>query len=104
MVQPPQTTIKLLSDCSFDQAVRIWNLGFQGYRVDMTVSLESYLARLHDELISLECSFVAFVLDEPVGFLLNGVRVETTGRKLAWNGGTGVSPQFRRTGVGRLLM
>ncbi len=32
--------IRRLSACSFDDAVKIWNEGFQGYFVDMTLSLD----------------------------------------------------------------
>ena len=95
--------IRRLSACSFDDAVKIWNEGFQGYFVDMTLSLDRYLWRLQREGLSPEFSLLAFCDGKPAGFLLNGIRTNA-GRKVAWNGGTGVSPQFRGRGVGKALM
>jgi GNAT superfamily N-acetyltransferase len=92
-----------LSACSFDEAVKIWNEGFQGYFVDMTLSLDAYLSRLNRDGLSPEYSLVAYSAGRPTGFLLNGFRESVRG-KLAWNGGTGVSPEFRGRGVGKALM
>ena len=92
-----------MSACSFDEAVKIWNEGFQGYFVDMTMSVDGYLSRLQREGLSPEFSLLAFCEGRPAGFLLNGIRM-SAGRKVAWNGGTAVSPQFRGGGVGKALM
>jgi len=95
--------IRRLSECSFGDALKIWNEGFQGYFVDMTLSLDRYLARLHREGLSPEFSLMAFCEGKPAGFLLNGIRTNA-GPRVAWNGGTGVSPEFRGRGVGKALM
>jgi len=95
--------IRRLSACSFDDAVKIWNEGFQGYFVDMTLSLDRYISRLQREGLSPEFSLLAFSDGTPAGFLLNGIRTNPE-PKVAWNGGTGVSPQFRGRGVGKALM
>jgi len=95
--------IRRLSACSFDDAVQAWNEGFQGYFVDMTLSLDRYLSRLQSEGLSPEFSLLALCEGKPVGFLLNGIRTNA-GPRVAWNGGTGVSPQFRGRGVGKALM
>jgi GNAT superfamily N-acetyltransferase len=95
--------IRLLSKCSFDEALWVWNQGFQGYFVDMTLTLDSFLGRLISEGISPEYSLIALDDDRPVGLLLNGMRT-IAGKKTAWNGGTGVIPEFRRQGVGKTLM
>ena len=95
--------IKRLSACSFDDAVKIWNEGFHGYFVDLTMSLNAYASRIHREGLSPELSLVAFSEGRPAGFLLNGFRQDPE-RKVAWNGGTGVSPKFRGRGVGKALM
>jgi GNAT superfamily N-acetyltransferase len=97
----PTTEIRRLSDCSLAAAVKIWNEGFQGYFVDMTMSLDGYLARLQRDRVSPELSLMAFCDGRPSGFLLNGLSAV---RKVAWNGGTGVSPEFRGRGVGKALM
>jgi len=95
--------IRRLNECTFADAVKIWNEGFQGYFVDMTMSLDRYLSRLQSEGLSAELSLMAFCDEKPAGFLLNGIRTGA-GRKVAWNGGTGVSPEFRGRGVGKALM
>ena len=95
--------IRRLSDLSFAEAVQLWNEGFHGYFVDMTLSLDRYLARLQRDSLSPEASLVLFCDGAAAGFLLNGIRT-SAGHKLAWNGGTGVRPQFRGRGVGKALM
>ncbi len=95
--------LRRLNTCSFQTALDVWNEGFQGYFVDMTMSLDAFLARLATRGISPELSFIAFAGDQPVGFLVNGTR-ENAGRKFAWNGGTGVVPEFRGKGVGKVLV
>jgi ribosomal protein S18 acetylase RimI-like enzyme len=95
--------IRRLNTCTFDEALQIWNSGFEGYFVDMTLSLDLYIARLDNENLSAEHSLVAFSEGKPAGFLLNGIRTNE-GRRVAWNGGTGVSPEFRGQGVGRVLV
>jgi GNAT superfamily N-acetyltransferase len=95
--------IRRLSMCSFDEAVQAWNEGFKGYFVDMTLSLDRYLSRLQREGLSPEFSLMAFCDGRPAGFLLNGIRTNA-GPRVAWNGGTGVSPQFRGSGVGKTMM
>jgi hypothetical protein len=89
--------IRRLNTCTFDEAVQIWNEGFKGYFVDTTLSLDGYVARLHNEGLSPEYSLIAFRAGNPAGFLLNGIRTNG-GKKVAWNGGTGVDPEFRGSG------
>jgi GNAT superfamily N-acetyltransferase len=95
--------IKPLKTCSFDDTLQAWNEGFQGYFVDMSASLDKFLARLHNESLSPEHSLLAFCDGRPAGILLNGIR-ESGNQKVAWNGGTGVSPEFRGRGIGKALM
>jgi hypothetical protein len=66
--------IRRLDSCSLQSAVEIWNESFEGYRVDLKLSLDGYITRLHNEALSPEHSFIAFVDGDPVGFLLNGIR------------------------------
>src|SRR5258705_5389904 len=60
--------IRRLSGCSFDDAVKIWNEGFQGYFVDMTLSLDRYLSRLQLEGLSPQFSLMAFCTENRQGF------------------------------------
>ena len=96
-------TIKRLNECSFTEALVAWNEGFKGYYVNMEMSLEQYLTRMMNEELSPKYSVMAFDENKPVGCILNGVR-SINGKKFAWNGGTGVSPDYRNKGVGKLMM
>lgn len=95
--------IKRLHTCSFQTALDVWNKGFQGYFVDMTISLDVFMKRLSSEGISPEHSLIAFHQGTPVGFLLNAFRT-VRHKKIAWNGGTGVVPTMRGKGVGKALV
>lgn len=95
--------IRRLSTCTFAEALQIWNEGFTGYFVNLNLSMEAYIARLHGDGLSPEHSLVAFKDGKPAGFLLSGIR-NNAGRRVAWNGGTGVSPEFRGQGVGKVLV
>ncbi|HXD30523.1 MAG TPA: GNAT family N-acetyltransferase [Pyrinomonadaceae bacterium] len=103
MPSPITPEIKLLSECSLADALLAWNEGFKGYFVDMTMSLDDYVSRLHYLFVSPELSLIAFHAGRPVGFLLNGIRVNN-GKTVAWNGGTGVSPDLRGAGIGKALV
>jgi GNAT superfamily N-acetyltransferase len=95
--------IKRMHTCSYQTALEVWNEGFQGYFLDMTVTFDRFLTRLTSEGISPEHSLIAFSKGTPVGFLLNAFRTNGD-RKLAWNGGTGVIPAMRGKGVGKALV
>jgi ribosomal protein S18 acetylase RimI-like enzyme len=103
MTPSPNIEVTRLSTCSFDEVVGLWNEGFKGYPLDMTLSLNGYLARLIAEDLSMEHSLVALCDGKPAGFLLNGIR-DCGAFRVAWNGGTGVKPEFRRLGVGEALV
>ncbi|MBB6176763.1 ribosomal protein S18 acetylase RimI-like enzyme [Anoxybacillus tengchongensis] len=95
--------IKRLSECTLEEAVRAWNAGFEGYYFPIQLTIESFLHRLVGEELSPLLSIIAFQHGEPVGIVLNGIR-EFQETLMAWNGGTGVAPAFRKTGVGKALM
>ncbi|SFA89963.1 MULTISPECIES: GNAT family N-acetyltransferase [unclassified Bacillus (in: firmicutes)] len=95
--------IKRLSECSVDKAVKAWNVGFEGYFFDATTNADAFLNRMVMEGLSTKLSVVAFHDQEPIGIVLSGIR-EVNGEKIAWNGGTGVAKDFRKKGVGKLMM
>ena len=103
MIPSAELEIRKLSMCTFSQAVKVWNDGFEDYFFDMNVSLENYLRRLYTQELSPSFSFIAFVKGVPAGFVLNGIRIINE-KKVAWNGGTGVIPQFRGKGIGKALI
>ncbi|GAA3407083.1 GNAT family N-acetyltransferase [Paenibacillus hodogayensis] len=95
--------IRRLADCTFRQAVELWNLGFSGYYSDMSVTLEQFVTRLGRESIRPDLSVAAFAGEEPAGFVLVAKKT-VDGVGIVWNGGTGVSPSQRGKGLAKLLM
>lgn len=95
--------LKPMHTCSFETALEVWNAGFKGYVVDMTLTLDKLLDRLTANRVSPEHSLIAMDRDKPVGFLFNALQM-IGDRKLAWNGGTGVIPEYRGKGVGKQLV
>lgn len=95
--------IRPLSTLSFAEATALWNEGFKGYFVNMTMSVDGFITRLHLENLLAEKSLSAFCGDTGAGLLLNGIR-DHAGKRIAWNGGTGVAPEFRGKGVGKALV
>ncbi|MEI5906796.1 GNAT family N-acetyltransferase [Bacillus spongiae] len=96
-------TIKRLSECSLQEAVLAWNRGFTYYFADVQMTIDHFLKRLVQEELSPDLSIIAFDGEEPIGIILSGIR-EINGRKMAWNGGTGVAPTYRGKGIGKELL
>lgn len=96
-------TIKRMSDCTFSEVTQAWNRGFEGYPINFTMTEELLVQRLGGEGYVLSLSVVAFDGSEPIGVVASGMRT-IAGRKVAWNGGTGVATEYRRQGVGRQLI
>ncbi|NOU74050.1 GNAT family N-acetyltransferase [Paenibacillus sp. LMG 31458] len=94
---------KKMSEMSAEDMVSLWNKGFEGYFLNSTLSLDKFLARTVNEGLSLEHSLVVYENSDPIGFVMNGVRV-IEGKKVAWNGGTGIAPEHRGKGIGKILM
>ncbi|CAM5209113.1 Ribosomal protein S18 acetylase RimI-like enzyme OS=Ureibacillus acetophenoni OX=614649 GN=SAMN05877842_11537 PE=4 SV=1 [Ureibacillus acetophenoni] len=95
--------IKRLSQCTLEDVLQAWNDGFEGYFVQIKLNAEAFLTRLVGEGLSPSHSIVAFDGNRPVGIVLNGFRT-VDGKKISWNGGTGVATDYRGKGVSRALM
>lgn len=95
--------IRRLSECTWKEAVGVWNEGFQDYFADVKMDADTFTARMAREGLSPELSIMAFHDGRPAGILLNGIRL-IEGKRVAWNGGTAVVPRSRRLGVGRALV
>lgn len=85
---------KNMSELSAEDLVALWNKGFEGYFLNSTLDLSKFMARTVHEGLSLEHSLVMFENKEPIGFVMNGFRT-IDGSKVAWNGGTGIVPDYR---------
>lgn len=99
------TDIKLgrLIDCTFAEALMLRNRGFEQYYSDMTTTMEGLIGSLHNNSIRPEHSVVAYADGKPVGFVFVGIKT-VEGKKLAWNGGTGVFPEYRGRGIAKQMM
>ncbi|WAA12866.1 GNAT family N-acetyltransferase [Fervidibacillus halotolerans] len=95
--------IRPLSTFTFGEALEIWNKSFEGYVYDQTMGLDQFIFRFGNEDLLPSLSIVAMVDGEPAGLVLNGLRT-INGKKVAWNGGTGVYTKFRRHGVGKAMI
>jgi ribosomal protein S18 acetylase RimI-like enzyme len=95
--------VKRMNQCTLAEVTLAWNRGFEGYFVPVTMTEESLLQRLGREEYAPSLSVVAFADGEPIGLVASGVRT-INGKKVAWNGGTGIATAYRRQGVGRRLM
>jgi len=95
--------IKTVSQCTLEETLKAWNKGFEEYFVEIKMNEEMFLNRLVGEGLYPELSIVAFDHHNPVGIVLNGFR-QIAGKKTSWNGGTGISPEYRGKGISRVLM
>ncbi|TXK72395.1 N-acetyltransferase [Paenibacillus sp. N3.4] len=96
-------SFRTFSDLSLKDAVSLWNKGFEHYFIPITLTVDTFVQRTANEGISLDLSIVAFDGEMPIGFVANGFRTHQ-GQKMAWNGGTGVIPDYRGKGIGKLLI
>lgn len=86
--------IQNLETCSPSELKEVFNLSFANYFVPLQLSEEQLSKKLRNDGISLEFSVGAFHQDKLVGFIFNGIGL-FDGSKMAYNGGTGVIPEFR---------
>ncbi|NEX78084.1 GNAT family N-acetyltransferase [Bacillus thermocopriae] len=98
-----EINFKKLTECRIEDIIKAWNRGFEGYYIKIEMTPDTFFHRMVNEGLSMNLSFVAFHGEEPVAILVNGIRT-LNGKKMAWNGGTGVAPEYRGKGVSRLLM
>lgn len=96
-------TIKKLQECSINDVVHAWNIGFEGYLVPIKMTAETFLNRMIFEGLSPNLSIVAYYDSTPIGIVLNGIR-DINGTKVAWNGGTGIAPDYRGKGLGKQIV
>jgi GNAT superfamily N-acetyltransferase len=95
--------IKRLMDCTFTEITFVWNEAFSNYTFDFKMSVDQMGFMIGKRALSPQHSIVIFDKDKPVGFLLTSIK-SINGMKVAWNGGTGISPQYQGQGLGNMLM
>ncbi|UOQ44999.1 GNAT family N-acetyltransferase [Halobacillus salinarum] len=94
---------KTLNEVPLKEAAEIWNLCFEGYSMNVSVTTEGLIQRFTADGLSVELSFIAYKDHKPAGIVLNGIR-EQQGKMRAWNGGTGIPVSYRGKGLGRELI
>ncbi|WP_127587689.1 GNAT family N-acetyltransferase [Paenibacillus koleovorans] len=98
-----QPVIRTINECTYDEAVALWNGGFSNYYSDMSRDVDQLSHYFGTKRISPKLSVGMFIDGQPVGFVLIATK-QVGDELLAWNGGTGVCPEFRGTGLARPLM
>ncbi|MEF3313735.1 GNAT family N-acetyltransferase [Paenibacillus sp. GYB004] len=98
-----QFRIISLGECTNTDITALWNTGFEQYIQDMTRTEFQMAVRLGKLHIHPDLSVAAYKDGAPAGFVMIGWR-EAFGRKLAWNGGTGVAVAYRGRGLSKLLL
>lgn len=91
------------SEFSASELTRLWNEGFKEYAFDMTLSVDAFIKRIPENQLSMEASIAICDDGRPVGFVMSGFRT-VDGRLTAWNGGTGIIPEYRGRGIGKQLI
>lgn len=94
---------KTLDEFTFREASELFNKGFEGYLIPMSPPLDAFVGRFGNEGLSSECSVVMLEDEQPIGFVILGIR-DAGDQKISWNGGTGIIPSHRGKGLGRRLM
>lgn len=95
--------IKKFSDFSAAELTELWNEGFKGYASDMRMNVDTFVRRIPENHLSMESSIALCDNGKPIGFVMNGFRT-VDGRLTAWNGGTGIIPEYRGKGHGKQLI
>lgn len=95
--------IRNFTDFTVGELTQLWNEGFKGYASDMTMDVDMFMKRIPENHLSLESSLALCDEGRPIGFVMNGFR-NVDGRLTAWNGGTGIIPEYRAKGCGRQLI
>ncbi|MDR9855138.1 GNAT family N-acetyltransferase [Paenibacillus sp. VCA1] len=91
------------SEFTASELTRLWNEGFKGYAFDMTLGVDAFIKRIPENQLSLDASVAICDQGKPVGFVMSGFRT-VDGRLTAWNGGTGIIPEYRGKGIGKQLI
>ncbi|WLR52995.1 GNAT family N-acetyltransferase [Bacillus tianshenii] len=95
--------VRSLAECSFSEALKVWNIGFQDYQVDVQMTMERFLKRIVSEELCPQLSVSAYIDNRPAGIVLSGIR-NIKEKRIAWNGGTAVAPLLRGQRIGDALL
>ncbi len=88
-----------VSELDIQQFVKALNAAYADYHVPIQLTRHSFLDLADRESVSLDASCAAVENGKIVGMGLLGMR-----QRRGWIGGMGVIPNYRRQGIGRLIM
>ena len=94
--------IKNLNTITTDELLSVFNKSFSDYIVPFHLSQEQLEMKIIADKIDLNLSVGAFESGKLTGFILNAEK-EEDGNRIAYNGGTGVVPEFRGQGLVRKM-
>ena len=90
--------IRTLIDTPLETLRQTFELAFSDYELPLQLTIEALRTMIICRDLKLECSLGCFDEEILVGFLLCGIR-EDSGKKLLYNGSTGVIPSYRGRGI-----
>jgi ribosomal protein S18 acetylase RimI-like enzyme len=90
--------IKDLNNIDPGMLLKAFNRSFSDYLVPLQLSLEQLKFKLLSDRADMSLSVGAFEKDQLIGFILHGMQV-VDGKKVIYNGGTGVIPEYRSQGI-----
>ncbi len=92
--KPSIMIFKTIENLSIPDIAQLFNEAFADYFVKVELTPELLQAKIDSEDLRTDLSVGLFHNEKPVAFMLHGLR-ETDGKKVAYNGGTGVIKEFR---------
>ncbi|HCM90404.1 MULTISPECIES: GNAT family N-acetyltransferase [Vagococcus] len=95
--------IKSYKQVSSKERTKIWNESFSGYQTSMSMTEEQLDNRLKHLQLCEDSSFIMYENNKPAGITLYGEKI-IKNQKIAWVGGLAVHPNFRKNGIGVLLL
>jgi ribosomal protein S18 acetylase RimI-like enzyme len=87
-----------LAQTSDAEVLAVFNGAFADYQIPFHLSPEQYAARMNSDSLRLPISVGAFDEGRLVGIILHG-DTQSEGRRIVYNGGTGVLPSYRGQGI-----
>ncbi len=93
---------KTLANVGIDELLAVFNLSFSDYIVPFLLTKEVLAAKINAEKLDMNISVGAFEEGKLVSFILQSEKQEN-GKKIIYNGGTGVVPESRGKGLVRKM-
>ncbi|MEI3790385.1 MULTISPECIES: GNAT family N-acetyltransferase [unclassified Chryseobacterium] len=94
--------IRNLKNMTTDELLSVFNKSFSDYIVPFHLSLEQLELKIIADKIDMNLSVGTFESGRLVGFILNAEKKEN-GKHIAYNGGTGIIPEYRGQGLVRKM-